>query len=63
MKLKTFNDLVSALQSGEKDIVLTRSILCNYPLMLPEGVKISGQEQENGELPLLSFQHSDGLNL
>lgn len=63
MKIKTFNDLVSAVLSGEKDIIITRSILCNYPLLLPEGVKISGQEQENGELPLLSFQHSDGIGI
>lgn len=63
MKIQTFNDLVTAVLSGEKDIKITRSILCNYPLMLPEGVKISGQEQENGELPLLSFQHSDGIGI
>lgn len=63
MKINTFNDLVSALNSGEKDIILTRSILCNYPLVLPEGVNISGQEQENGVFPLLSFQHSDGIGI
>lgn len=34
MKNKTFNDLVSALIPGEKDITVTRSILCNYPLLL-----------------------------
>ena len=34
MKIKTLIDLVSALLSGEKDITVTRSILCNYPLLL-----------------------------
>lgn len=63
MKIATFNDLVTALLSGEKEIIITRSILCNYPLLLPEGVTVSGQEQENGELPLLSFQHSDGIGM
>lgn len=63
MNIKTFNDLVAALQNGQKDIVITRSILCNYSLLLPESVNLSGQPQENGELPLLSFQHSDGIGV
>lgn len=63
MDIDTFNNLVSALNDGQKEIVITRCILCNYPLLLPEGVTILGKAQENGELPLLSFQHSDGIGL
>jgi hypothetical protein len=63
MEIKTFNNLVAAIQNGEKTITITRSILCNYPILLPEGVNISGQAQENNELPLLSFQHSDGIGV
>lgn len=63
MKIKNFNDLVAAIQNGQKEIIITRSILCNYPVILPEGVNLNGQVQENGELPLLSFQHSDGIGV
>lgn len=63
MNIRTFNDLVAAIQSGQKDIIITRSILCNYPILLPEGVNLNGQAQENGELPLLSFQLSDGIGV
>ncbi len=63
MNVNTFNDLVSSIQNGQKEIIITRSILCNYSLMLPDGVSLSGKPQENGELPLLSFQHSDGIGM
>ena len=63
MTINTFNDLVSAIQNGEKEITITRSILCNYSILLPEGVNLNGKPQENGELPLLSFQHSDGIGV
>lgn len=63
MIVNTFNDLVSALQNGQKEITITRSILCNYNILLPEGVSLTGKPQENGELPLLSFQHSDGIGV
>lgn len=63
MAIDTFNHLVSAVNDGQKEIVITRSILCNYSLLLPEGVTIMGKAQENGELPLLSFQHSDGIGV
>ena len=63
MNISTFNDLIATIQNGQKEIIITRSILCNYPVLLPEGVTIKGQPQENGELPLLSFQHSDGIGV
>ncbi|WP_447642594.1 MULTISPECIES: hypothetical protein [Chitinophagaceae] len=61
--INNFNDFVAALQSGQKEITIGRSFLCNYSIILPEGVTLSGQKQENGELPLLSFQHSDGIGV
>lgn len=63
MTINTFNDLVSAIQNGQTEITIVRSILCNYSILLPEGVNLNGKPQENGELPLLSFQHSDGIGI
>lgn len=63
MKVTTFNDLINAIQNGNTEILLTRSILCNYPIFLPEEVHLSGLQQENGEFPLLSFQNSDGIGV
>lgn len=63
MGTNTFNDLISAIHNGQKEIIITRSILCNYSILLPEGVSLEGKAQENGELPLLSFQHSDGIGV
>jgi hypothetical protein len=63
MAINTFNDLISAIQIGQKEITIARSILCNYSIFLPEGVNLNGKPQENGELPLLSFQHSDGIGI
>lgn len=63
MRINTFNDLVEAIQNGKQNIIITRNILCNYSLLLPDNVNISGQEQENGQVPLLSFQNSDGIGI
>jgi len=63
MKVKTFSELITALNDGATEILVTRSILCNYPLLLSEGVSLEGQEQENGELPMLSFMYSDGIGV
>lgn len=63
MRINTFNDLVWAIQNGQTEIEISRSIICNYSILLPEGVKITGKPQENNELPLLSFQHSDGIGV
>lgn len=59
--INSFNDFVAALQSTPKEITIGRSFLCNYSIILPAGTKLKGKKQENGELPLLSFQHSDGV--
>ena len=61
--IDNFNDFVAALRSEQKEITISRSFLCNYSIILPEGVKLMGKKQENGELPLLSFQHSDGIGI
>jgi|SRR5579871_4343381 len=63
MTVNNFNDLVAAIQNGQTEIIITRSILCNYNIFLPVGVNLNGKPQENGELPLLSFQHSDGIGV
>ncbi len=63
MTVNNFNNLVAAIQNGQKEITIARSILCNYSIFLPEGVNLNGKPQENGELPLLSFQHSDGIGI
>ncbi|UKB78341.1 hypothetical protein [Chryseobacterium sp. MEBOG07] len=62
-KIINFNDLITALQNHQKEIIICRNILCNYSIILPEGVILKGEKQENGELPLLSFQYSDGIGV
>lgn len=61
--INNFNDLMIALQSGQKQIVIGRNITCNHSLVLPEGVTLKGEPQENGELPMLLFRDSDGVGL
>ena len=63
MKVSNFNELIDAIQNKTQQIQITRSILCNYPILLPSGTQLAGEPQENGELPLLSFQHSDGIGV
>lgn len=63
MTVNNFNGLVSAIQNGQTEITIGRSFLCNYSIFLPEGINLNGKPQENGELPLLSFQHSDGIGI
>jgi hypothetical protein len=63
MKVSNFNELIDAIQNKTQQIQITRSILCNYPIFLPIGTQLIGDPQENGELPLLSFQNSDGIGI
>jgi hypothetical protein len=63
MIVNTFNEIISAIQNDEKQIEISRSILCNYPIFLPPNVHIYGKKQEDGEYPLLSFQFSDGIGI
>lgn len=43
--INNFNDFVAALQIGQKEIAISRSFLCNYSIILPEGVKLNGKKQ------------------
>lgn len=61
--ISTFNELIAAIQNGNKNLEIGRSILCNYSLFLPPDTHLIGKAQENGELPLLSFQHGDGIGV
>lgn len=61
--VSNFNQLIQALRQGEKEIIIKRSFVCTYSIILPEGVKIIGKVQENGELPLVSFIDTDGFGV
>lgn len=61
--ISTYNDLATALQKRQREIVISRNITSNHTLTLPEGVSLRGIPQENGELPMLLFENSDGLGL
>jgi hypothetical protein len=63
MKVQNFNELVHAIQNREVNIQITRSIFCNHAIFLPDGTILNGIPQENNELPLLSFQNSDGIGI
>ncbi|GAK30817.1 hypothetical protein WOSG25_050890 [Weissella oryzae SG25] len=63
VSVKNFEEFINAIEVREEKISITRSFLIPYPVILPEGVSISGKAQEDGALPLLSFQNNDGLGL
>lgn len=62
-KVSNFNDLQKAIFNHVNNIVITRSFLCNTSIILPQSVNLSGQAQENGELPSLSFVGTDGIGV
>lgn len=61
--ITNFNELIQALHLGEKEIIIKRSLVCTYSVLLPEGVVLKGKPQEDGELPLVSFINSDGFGV
>ncbi len=61
--VNNFNELQQAIQDKVKEIVISRSFLCNTSITLPPSVSLLGQAQENGTLPSLSFVHTDGVGL
>lgn len=63
MNIDNSNDLLRALAQGETSITITRNILVNTTITLPPHTQLFGQAQENGELPTLSFSHTDGVAL
>lgn len=58
-----FHELIDAVNSRAKEIVITRGMLCLYSFILGDGVTLRGKKQENGEPPLLSFAYNDGIGL
>lgn len=61
--VKNFEEFSQALAVKEKEIIITRSFLIYYPVILPEGSSLSGKAQEDDTFPLLSFQNSDGIGV
>jgi hypothetical protein len=61
--IDNFEALKNAIFNGEKNIEIKRSFACTHTIILPEAVNINGVEQENGELPLLSFINTDGIGI
>lgn len=62
-EVNNFIDLTKAIEQGQTDIVITRTITSNRSLILPENTSLSGKAQEDGSLPTIFFQDSDGLGL
>lgn len=59
MKVKNYIELQKAVDGGEKEIILTKSIASPNSIRLKRGQKISGE----GEVIMLSFINSEGLIL
>lgn len=62
-EVSNFQELIAAVSSPVKEVVIKRSILCLYSFLLGDGVTLRGKRQENEELPLLSFPYGDGIGL
>ncbi|SFN40589.1 hypothetical protein SAMN05421594_2627 [Chryseobacterium oleae] len=63
MKVSNFNQLLSAVKENANEIIIEKSFLCPYSVILPEGSTLKGKMYENGEFPLLSFDNNDGIGL
>lgn len=61
--IENFEQFKMAIINGQKNIQIKRSFVCTHSVILPASTSIKGIKQENGELPLLSFIHSDGIGL
>ena len=61
--ITTYDALMQAVQQGQSEISVARSITVPHALILPRGTAIKGLPQENGERPMLLFPSSDGLGL
>ena len=62
-QIENFEELQAALLNGEKLIQIKRSFVCTHSFTLPDSTTVTGMQQENNELPLLSFINSDGIGL
>ena len=63
MEVNNFIELERALANQEPIILLKRSIIATHSIILPPHTKLQGIVQENGSLPLLMFEHSDGVGV
>jgi hypothetical protein len=61
--VQNFTELIVALDNRAKVITVERSMLCNHSFILPAGTTLKGKQQENGELPLLSFDQGEGIGV
>lgn len=62
-EVKNFNELQQAINDQVSEIIITRHFLCNTSIILPPDTHLKGKPQENGELPALSFSHTNGIGL
>lgn len=60
-RISSFDDLQAALTNGTTEIILTRGIVATHSFVLADGVSLTGEAQENGELPTLAFMFSDDV--
>lgn len=63
MEVNNFIELESALANQEPIILLKRSMMATHSFILPPKTKLQGIVQENGALPLLMFEHTDGVGV
>ncbi|MDO4670382.1 MAG: hypothetical protein Q4A67_02795 [Aerococcus sp.] len=63
MEVQSFVELEKALINQEKTIEITRSFMATHAIILPPETTLKGKAQENGVLPSLMFEHSDGVGL
>lgn len=61
INVDNYNNLLKAIATGEQQITITRNMLVITAITLPPNTQLIGQAQENGELPTLSFSHTDGI--
>lgn len=63
MEVSNFVELEQALSEKESTISIKRNILATHSIILPPKTSIQGIPQENGVLPSLIFEYSDGIGV
>lgn len=63
VNVENFSELYQAVREQQKEIIITRSFLAYYPLILPENTSLTGKRQGDDSLPMIAFQDSDGIGL
>lgn len=63
VEIMNSKDLKLAIEDKVDKIVITRSLMLDQPLVLPRHTTLSGKRQENGALPVLMFENSDGVGV